>query len=228
MNNEVTGYVLSVQEYKEHDAMIKFLSYDLGLLNLVLPGYYKANTKQSRLGLEFSNVTYTMNYRENRLNRIVGGQLNEGFFKQRDDYDWLIEASILSELVIKLYHQDNAHGIYDWYEAIINEKYRAKELCKMIYYFSKVHGITPNLSGCSICDSKAINSFSIRDAGFLCQIHSRVKDDKDELAFLYSLALDKDVKMSQEVYENVLNRLIQYISYYADLNIHSWKLKTRV
>lgn len=228
MSEQIEGFVLSITEYREHDAFIRFLSKEHGLINLVLPGYYKANSKQSRLGLEFSKVSYKLKYRENSLNRIHGGQLIEGFFHQREDFDWLLDASLLSELIIKLYIDEYKDDLYESYSYILSSEDRAKNISVFLFNLSKYHGIQAMLDSCVICGSTKINSFSINDAGFLCNVHSVKKDRVDLLELLVYLNRGIDLDFEDSSYLSFIDLYIKYLSFYADVNIHSWKLKTRI
>ncbi len=228
MSEQIEGFVLSIIEYREHDAFIRFLSKEHGLINLVLPGYYKANSKQSRLGLEFSKVSYNLKYRENSLNRIRGGQLIEGFFHQREDFDWLLDASLLSELIIKLYIDEYKDDLYESYSYILSSEDRAKNISLFLFNLSKYHGIQAMLDSCVICGSTKINSFSIKDAGFLCNVHSVKKDRVDLLELLVYLNRGIELDFEDSSYLSFIDLYIKYLSFYADVNIHSWKLKTRV
>lgn len=225
MNNKSEGYLLSIHEYREHDGFLRFLSKDYGLINLILPGYYKAKSKQSRLGIEFSKVEYQLNYRENSLNRVYGGQLLDGNFDRRVDFDWLINMSLVSELVLKLYDKRDHNFYYESFNTISKSNDPYKDLTLFLMTITEIEGFTPYLGGCIICDSKQINSFSIREGGFLCNNHSRTKDNKDVLMVLYTLHIKKEIEVNEDIYLNVIKILINYLSYHAEIRINSWKLK---
>lgn len=228
MNNKSKGFLLSIHEYREHDGFVRFLSKDYGLLNFVLPGYYRAKSKQGRLGIEFSHVEYHFNYRENSLNRIIGGQLIDGFFDLREDFDWLVDLSLASEVITRMYQKEYHQFYYKGFEMILRSENRAKLLAKLLIDISKLHGFSPYLEACIICDKPNINSFSIKEGGFLCQEHSRKKDDKETLVFLYGLYLGKDLDVSEETANKVIGILVNYLAYHAEIRINSWKLKTSV
>ena len=228
MNNKSKGFVLSIHEYREHDGFIRFLSEDYGLLNFILPGYYRAKSKQGRLGIEFTYVEYQFNYRQNSLNRIIGGQLLDGYFDLREDYDWLVDMSLTSEIITKMYQEEHHKFYYRSFETMLRSDSRSKLLARLLMDISRLHGFAPYLEACIICDSPGINSFSIRDGGFLCTHHSRKKDNKDILILLYSLFLGKDVEVDEEIRLKVIDLLVNYLAYHAEIKINSWKLKSSV
>ena len=228
MNNKSEGFVLSIHEYREHDGFVRFLSKDYGLLNFILPGYYRAKSKQGRLGIEFSNVEYHFNYRENSLNRIIGGQLLDGFFDLREDYDWLVDVSLTSEIITRMYQEENHDFYYRSFETMLRAENRSKLLPRLLLDISMLHGFSPYLQACIICGKPGINSFSIQEGGFLCSAHSHSKDEKDTLVLLYSLYKGKDVDVSEETRLEVIGILVNYLSYHADIKINSWKLKSSV
>lgn len=219
---------MSIHEYREHDGFVRFLSQDYGLLNFILPGYYRAKSKQGRLGLEFSYLDYQFNYKEKSLNRILGGKLLDGFFDLREDYDWLVDLSLASEVLLKMYQEEHHQFYYQSFEKILRSKNRSHTLAGFLMGITKLHGFAPYLDACILCDKPNINSFSIVEGGFLCQEHSQRKDEKDLLVFLYSLYLNKELIVEEETANSAISVLVNYLSHHAEIRINSWKLKTSV
>ena len=98
-NSEDTGVVLSNTPYREYDAMILVLGEKYGLLRFVLRGYYRPTAKQTSLGLEFSKVKLRFDYRENSLLSVKNGELVNAYPKHREEYDWLVQMSLYSEVL---------------------------------------------------------------------------------------------------------------------------------
>ena len=219
---------MSIREYREHDGFVQFLSKDFGLLNFVLPGYYRAKSKQGRLGIEFSKAEYHFNYRPNSLNRVIGGQLLDGYFNVREDYDWLVDCSLGSEIVIKMYQEEYHSFYYNSFEKLLRSEHRLDLLALLLMQVSKLHGFAPYLERCVVCDSSGVNSFSIQEGGFLCPKHSQRKDDRDILMILYGLSMNKVLETDEEILIKVIEILVNYLSHHAEIKITSWKMKSGV
>lgn len=219
---------MSIREYREHDGFVQFLSKDYGLLNFVLPGYYRAKSKQGRLGIGFSKVQYQFNYRPQSLNRIIGGQLVDGYFDLREDYDWLVDLSLASEIVVRMYQEEHHDFYYHSFESLIRSSNRLESLSKLLMQVLHYHGFSPYLEACVLCDNSGINSFSIKEGGFLCKNHSKRKDDKETLMVLYSLHLGKALEATEETSIKVIEYLVNYLSHHAEIKITSWKMKSGV
>lgn len=219
---------MSIREYREHDGFVQFLSKDYGLLNFVLPGYYRAQSKQGRLGIGFSKVDYHFNYRPNSLNRVIGGQLLDGYFNVREDYDWLVDVSLASEIISRMYQEEHHNFYYDSFEHLLRSDNRLEALALLLMKVSTLHGFAPYLESCVLCNNSGINSFSIKEGGFLCHQHSRKKDDKDFLLFLYGLSLNKTIETDDETLIKVIEVLVNYLSHHAEIKITSWKMKSGV
>ena len=101
MNESEKGFIISLTEYREHDAMIHFLGENHGLMRLVLPGYYRSKSKQHALGLQWSYVDYQFKYKENSLNTIISGELLEAYLLYRQDFEWLSFMTFVSEILVR-------------------------------------------------------------------------------------------------------------------------------
>lgn len=219
MNNSDTGFVLGLVPYREHDAMVHFLGERSGLIRLVLPGYYKSTSKQSSLGLEFSKVVYRFNFQVNRLNRITGGELIDGYIKSRSQLDWLLWMSFVSEVLVRTYDETYQEVYWDYYEKALNLNSIMDFLVRIIL----MQGFSPDLSGCIICGNSGINSFSVEEGGFLCQVHSgSFREDREFLIALNCALRSLPVKEDYEM--KVFDRLVKFLEYHGDYRFNSWKL----
>lgn len=223
MNKTHKGFVLGLVPYREHDAMVHFLSEDLGLLRLVLRAYYKPGNKQASKGLEFSKVKYLFNYRKDHLNLIINGELINAYLNERKDFTWLLWMSLMSELVVRTY-DEVYHEVYlDSFERSL-AAYDEDLLLEFLVKIIRIHGFTPSLDGCIHCGKGGINVFSIEEGGFLCSDHSDPdkRQNRDEL--LAILSAFKGIDLSDEDRSYCLSVLMKYLEYHGDYRFNAWRL----
>lgn len=229
MNNQDIGFILGIVPYKEADAMIEFLGETLGFQRLVVPGLYKTTSKQSSLSLAYSKVRIRLNYKENRLNRIQNGELLNAYPTNRQNYDWLLEMSLISELVVKLY-ESHYHAM--WY-AFINEYLEKQDLAMFISFIARLirlMGVLPNVDACVVTGSTQIADFSIERGGF---VSLEYKDAShrytlDFLKMIRYLFVDEmhDIRVIREFDEKkrLFKLLLSYLEYHLDTKFNSMKL----
>lgn len=229
MNDQDQGFVLSNTPYREYDAMILFLAKEYGLLRFVLRGYYRPSAKQTSLGLEYTKVNLRFKYHENRLLRIQSGELMNAYSNVRNDYDWLLQMSLLTELLEKFYMKKD-HEF--WYQTV-NDLYKEINLEKLIILMVnliRILGIVPHVEGCVISASPKVSDFSIEKGGFVSKAYRKHKSQVDLEMMKYIRALFIHEKIDESAlkdYENtdkLANLLIEYIEYYEGIRLNSWKL----
>lgn len=223
-NHKETGYVLGVVPYREHDAMVHFLGKESGLIRLVLPGYYKANSKQSRLGLEFSFVEYAFNPNKNKLNRIIGGELINAFMHVRFNSEWMIYVSIISEIILKNYDEHFHDWFYENLVKFVHPKSSLKDVITLLVEVILLSGHEPMLEGCVVCASTKINAFSIEQGGLVCNNHTGIKQSKPLLIGLISVFKNITQSVSDAELIDISSILFAYYEYHTDLKINSWNL----
>lgn len=229
MNNQDVGFILGIVPYKEADAMIEFLGESMGLQRLVVPGLYKATSKQSALSLAYSKVRIRLNYKENRLNRIQNGELLNAYVSNRSDYDWLLEMSLIAELIVKLY-DSSYHGM--WY-AFIDEYLEAQDLSVFIAFLARLirlMGVLPNIDGCVVTGSTQIADFSVQRGGFV-SLEYKDPNHRYSLDFLkmirYLFSVESyDIHIIDGLNEKKLlfKLLLSYLEYHLDVKFNSMKL----
>ncbi|WP_342621331.1 DNA repair protein RecO [Erysipelothrix sp. P66] len=228
MNNKDIGFIVSIVPFREHDAMVHFLGYEYGLIRMVLPGYYRAKSKQGRLGLEFSKVQYRFNYQNQKLNRIIGGESINAYLQVRQDLDWLMYMSLVSELTVRCYDANTHASFYNWFENCI-ESTDLKVLCiKYLAFLIQLQGFTPDVEGCVVCGNTHVNAFSIEQGGYVCATHAyhQFKTTKSLMIALLGIFSDRDVDAYLETinqYE-LLKILVEYLEFHGDYKFNSWKL----
>ena len=226
--SEDLGFVLAVHEYREHDAFVLFLGEKQGLVRLVLPAFYKQNSKQMALGQEFSLVRYQSAFIPERLNRIYSGQLIKSYKEVRSDWDWLLNVSLYAELITK-FHTDLHHQyFYQGFASFLESERQVYDLIQIIWDILEFEGIQPYCEHCVYCESSKINAFSIKDGGFLCTTHTSQRGNVNELLQLRALSLGKLNEVANDSWEDLLKLLMKYLIFHTDYHFNAWKLRTRV
>lgn len=228
MNNKDVGFIVSIVPYREHDAMVHFLGKEYGLLRLILPGYYRAKSKQARLGLEFSKVQYRFNYQDQKLNRIIGGESINAYLQVRQNLNWLMYMSLVSELTVRCYDPEDNFAFFQWFEKCIDSQDIERACIQFIVYLIQSQGFTPDVTGCVICGKTQVNAFDVQKGGYVCATHApyHVKTSKEVMVALLGLFTGRLV----EDYLNTINKqellkiLVEYLEFHGDYKFNSWKL----
>lgn len=229
MNKEELGYIISNTPYREYDAMVLFLSENYGLLRFVIRSYYKPSSKQTSLGLEFTKVRLRFKYRENSLLHIQNGELIESYINKREDYDWLLYMSFISE-VLNLLHRGVDHKFWYYHVDTILNDFNLENINIFLVELIKELGIVPEVNHCVITNSTNVSDFSIRHGGFVCKEYRTYDSDIDlnMLKILRYIFIAK--KIDKKVYQDfpdikkLNDLLVRYLEYYEDIKINTWKL----
>lgn len=224
MSHNLRGVVLSITPYQEHHAMTHFLSKDYGLLRFVLQGFYKPQSKMQAIGMPFAEVSYRTDYKPNRLLKAYGGELHHAYIEQREDYDWLVWMSLLSELIIHNYEYCEHDQLYtDLVDNLESLDYR--KVINLVVSIIQGLGIRPYLEGCVVCDDHRIHGFSSELGGFTCQIHSSQKETYEYLVLLGQIFNDKEISTQDDllISQTIIN-LVRYLEFHTNIKYHSLEL----
>lgn len=226
------GFVLSTTPYREFDCMVHFLGEKSGLIRLVVPGYYKPTSKQGSLGLEFSKVNYRFNFKENSLNRVRTGELLESHHQLRQNFKWLLQMSLICEIIIRTYDPSHHDIFYARMDKIMGSDATQIQIILAITEIIRLQGVSPNVDACVRCGDTGINTFSIEYGGFLCAKHSPSthKDSKMVLVALKGLFDNQNVEAYLKSFDTtpLLERLVRYLEYHSDMTLNSWQLMLNV
>lgn len=172
MNNGVEGIVLHVQDYREHDAILRVLTKEYGKISLVARGIFKSTSKNAYGSQIFCLSNFQFNYREqNTMFPLKTCENIQYFSNIRSDLMKQSIASFMVEITDKITIDD-----YEVYELLktgltVLEKEENVFLVASLFLVSLHHmlGITPDVDECVICGSlKGIEALSYRDGGFVC------------------------------------------------------------
>lgn len=225
MNDTDKGFVVSVRDYREKDALVFFLGEHFGLRRYLLPGYYSPKSKQLALGLEFSFVRYRFNYQDGRLNRIISGELLDAFKTKRQDYEWLVLMSLSSEILLRFYDEALHSAMFERFRILIESDAIQTAVLDFIVWIIEMQGFTPEVNGCVICGSSRINQFSIAKGGFLCVEHASGHDEREMLLAIRRIFNHQSIEEDDDDFQKKrIVYLASYLEYHSDGKFNSLKL----
>lgn len=109
---EVEGIVLSVQDYRESDGIIRLLTQDK-ILSILARGIQKQTSKNRMITAVFSHVRYTIEQKENGLSLLYYGNVIDSHYKIMED---LMKSSIcfvLAEVITRFHGNPTIYMLFD-------------------------------------------------------------------------------------------------------------------
>lgn len=187
----VEGIVLSVQEYKEKDALVKILT-ESEIIQFRARGVQKVNSKNRTLCQPFSRVNLDLMKNNSFYSLIQGSCIEYYYFIQEDlvlqsIFFVLRDILIMTKISPDLYRsfmsalrafQIGLANAYSW-------------ACLCVKEIIEKQGIAPYVRGCVQCHTlNGLETISIENGGFLCSKcnhgqHNKYK--KEEMVEFYSL-----------------------------------------
>lgn len=213
--SEIEGIVLSVQDYKESDGIIKFLTKD-GVISILAKGIRKQNSKNRMITQPFCKVKYTLDLKEDGLSLLYFGNIITYYYRIGED---LVTSSIcfmLSECMIRAGSNDVIYYFFDQclnsFQLGLIEAYTYA--CLVLKEIILKEGIAPYVDGCVICQkTDHLETLSLESGGFICTTcnHDRyLPRSKKEMIQIRSLFRVKmeDIDRFNEMYEFTVNDII--------------------
>lgn len=171
----VTGYVISLRDYKENDGIVTLATED-GLVDVHARGVQKETSKNRRLCLPHNKVTmeYDPKYSRNML-YLIHGTVEQSWYKIQND----LESQALSAMICALLRQHQSNKdicllLEKFWDALSqNEQnssilYATLLLKEMLYQ----EGLLMDVDECVICGERTgISSVSMEEGGFVCARH---------------------------------------------------------
>lgn len=170
---ELTGLVLSLQDFKEKDGIVKLALPDR-VESIYARGVMKSTSKNRRLCNPFSKVTlfYEPKYSRDMYFLIRG---DEHWFDGNIQEDLLGQSVcfVLRDMILRIginpmvYHclEQAWHA---WNDGDHDEGYLYS--CLALANLLKIAGIAPNLDSCSVCgQTSGIETLVLEEGGFVCK-----------------------------------------------------------
>jgi DNA repair protein RecO (recombination protein O) len=241
MNEKTDVIVLSQTLYKEHDALVKVLSFDYGLMTFLARGVQKMQSKNRGVIQAYGIYQYHFDLKSlSALNILKQGELLVSNHHIQGDLMRSSIASLVFELSeFMLRNESNPELIKDYYTYLSNQLKRINEEDKLqhiivlaLVHFIHRYGIEPQLDACVLCDDTHVNSFSVEEGGFVCascqkQIHSPIYSPE----FLRHLRISSRVnethfdqyKMNFDVSTDLVKIWLHFIEYHTGIQLKSWE-----
>lgn len=168
MNDKIHGFVLSINDYKENDVLLRVLTKEYGILSLVGKAAKKLDSKNHFLNM--CEYEFMIDLKMNKtIYSIHSSKLIHNYFEDKD-FDLATFKSILTEASIKNEDIDTFDEILFVFERLNNKN---KYLLGSMFFshLIKQFGITPIVDKCALCENKKVVSLSNNMGGFLCLNH---------------------------------------------------------
>lgn len=176
MNDKLSGFVLSISDYKEADSILQVLSKEYGMLSLVAKSSKKINSKNHFLPM--CTYEFIIDYKDNKTIYTTHGQKLLNSYFDNGNLEYMSFKNILIELTVK-YKDFVDYDTLCFVFSKMNEKNRYLLGSMYLSYIIKNFGITPRVDGCVICDNSKVVSLSNRHGGFVCINHLNGLDPID-------------------------------------------------
>ena len=168
MNDKIHGFVLSINDYKENDVLLRVLTKEYGVLSLVGKAAKKLDSKNHFLNM--CEYEFMIDLKMNKtIYSIHSSKLINNYFEDKN-FDLATFKNILCEAAIKNEDIDTFDEVLFTFNKL-DEKNKYLLGAMFFSHLIKQFGITPIVDKCSLCDSKKVVSISNRMGGFLCLNH---------------------------------------------------------
>lgn len=168
MKTKIQGLVLSTQEYKEKDALVRVLT-DSEIFTLLEKGLYKKNAKNLRLAQPFSYNEFMIEQR-NGLSLLLTGQTIQYYFHVQED---LLKSSVCFVVQDAIYRSKFHSQYFDILLEVWNSAHKNLDdfyfwACLALKCCIEMEGVQPYVDGCVHCSKTKVETLSLKDGGFLC------------------------------------------------------------
>lgn len=171
MNNRFAGYVVYVQDYRDHDAILSILTKEYGMVRCIARGIRKINSKNAGACQLFTYANFQLNIKEMRDLQLL--QTAEVIDRNRSIREDLLKQSIAAYLCECVSKSDVDAPMFLLLDSCIRIlKTTTKPiviLCLFQVIMNRYHGIEPFVDGCVRCGRRdKITSISLLNGGFVC------------------------------------------------------------
>ncbi len=179
MNDRIEGIVLSLQDYREADELIRVLTKEYGVLTFLSRSSKKMTAKNRVLPL--GRYEFLADYREGKtMLPLHTARILEDFYEDKD-IEKLAYLNIFPDLCIKAADLVTP----EYYEELLfvlrrgkgEDRYLAG--CLFFAFLMREFGITPIVDGCAVCGKKQVVTISNEEGGFLCEEHLKGEEALD-------------------------------------------------
>lgn len=187
MNKTICGIVLSVNDYRENDAIVKLLGDDDCRYSLIARGIRKISSKNIGSVQPFQYARFFIDYQEQRtMHSMKTADTLYSFRKLRENLYKQSIADVFCECMEKVELQE---GSSRFFLAILKQLERSNQhyLIAALFFahMNRELGIEPFVDGCASCGREnRLCAISLAQGGLVCQDCYRQNDhlyEKSEL-----------------------------------------------
>lgn len=240
MNDVLNVYVLSQNDYKENDALLKTLSLEKGIVTFIAKGLLKNESKNAASCLPFSESTFTYDEKEgSKLQILHSASLKTSHRALREDINKQTIMSVISELTEQFlndnYDPTLAIDIYQGYTQCMNALEQTSKGNHVLAYFLvsglRWLGVEPQVDECTLCSETQINSISMEEGGFICSdCQKEIQSQVFTTEFLYAFRIVNKVTPDnfnrylnyQEPDKTLINYLYDFMKFHTNISLKSW------
>ncbi len=240
MNDRLNVVILSQNEYKENDALIKTFSLEKGLITFVAKGLLKSESKNMAACLPFSESNLIYDEKEGKgLQTLHSASLIQSHHTLREDIEKQTIMSILSELTEHVLNDNydphlvqEIHQIY--LQCLSNVEKEVKYAHILAYFLVSTLtwlGVEPQVDECTLCGEHQINSISIDEGGFICsKCQKEIQSPFYSNEFLYAFRIVNKVNPDnfirylnyQAPDKQLIDYLYDFMRYHTNISLKSW------
>ena len=235
---EVEGIVLSVQDYREKDGIIKLLCEE-GVIAILAKGIQKQSSKNKMITQPFSVVRYTIEKSENGLSLLYYGNVIKNYYSILSN---LVNSSICFVLAQIVSRVQTDKLIYTLFEQCLTcfhtgDDKAYNHACLLMSYLIQLEGIAPFVDGCVICHRKDhLETISQEDGGFICtqcnhgRILPRSRQEMIQIRSLFKVK-QQEFDLFNKMYHLDVNDfvfLVEWFEKYTHFNIPGIKFLKNV
>lgn len=241
MTTQTEVLVLSQQDYRENDSLLKVITKDKGLLTFVAKGLNKINSKNRMGALPYGKSLFFYDEKEGKdLQSLQQAQSIVNRYKIHEDLEKSTCASFLVEISDAILKHEQDFDIlaetYDFIDELLNLIETTNQYSHIIVitliHFLDLFGLRPYVDACVSCGSTQINSISIEEGGFIChncqhELQSPIYDVQSLKSFrlmghIKPEHIDAYLKMEAPSLK-MIQLLVQFFEYHASQHLNSWE-----
>lgn len=223
MNQTLIGIVLDRSDYKEHDALMRVITKEFGVITWIAKGVNKPKSKYNGLLQPFVelealvDIKPTISLFKNATSLNRHASLSESL-------EVLAMASFISKILSINASIDNRLLSFDMYKTYL-EKITPDNYVDIGTHFlmklAEDMGIKLYLDGCVVCQRPQVVGISLQAGGFLCQTHLTDNHyhifNKEFLKQLRCLSKASLAQISQCTGTTTLQHMELYVSLLSDI-----------
>lgn len=241
MKIETEVIILSQQDYRESDVLIRTISKDKGLITFVAKGLNKINSKNRFATMPYGQSLFLYDEKEGKdIQSLQSGESVINRYKIHEDLEKSSCASFVVEMSEQLLkHEQDPNLILDSYhfinrmlELIESTHAYAQIIVVTCTHYLDMMGLRPYVDACVSCGSTQINSISIDEGGFIChncqhELQSAIYDVHNLKTFrIMGHIKDENIEAYLKMEApnlRMIQVLIDFFEYHTSVQLNAWE-----